>query len=403
MRVLVLSMTTWGEMGNWLSGRALTQAVARCRPDWEVTQQPVDRLLPALAEVGARIRRVTMDSRTPAERSTGYGRIMQDLLADYPTGMEEGAPVTPAVRQQLDQLGAAIEKQAPDMIVGTKGVICRLAIASTNNRIPVVNYVTNHGHFQFAVHNCPGAAAHLTRMDAAGAFLQARWGYPQDRVACVGYLVGGADAGPSDAGGTVDAPAADRLHVVVVSNRGGGEYVDILQRLLEHRRAPGGTFIALNDPALCAEARERIERAGQSDRWSVLEKLDHEDFVRMLASRHERGAIALVTKASPNSIMEAVYLGIPMFLLRSGLPMEDWSCDVVTGGGFGAVADTVDGLWPAIAESIDTPERLTAISAREQEYAARALDQTAVVARILAALERAGSRQRAADLVNRAG
>ena len=75
MNVLVLSMTTWGEMGNWLSGRTLTHVVKARRPEWSVTQLPVDKLVPELAEVGARIRHVTMTSGSARENTWSIASI----------------------------------------------------------------------------------------------------------------------------------------------------------------------------------------------------------------------------------------------------------------------------------------------------------------------------------------
>ena len=259
-----------------------------------------------------------------------------------------------------------------------------MALAAVKHSIPVVNYVTNHGHFRFSVHSCSAATRHLVRTDAAKRYLQTERGYRDESIEMVGYLINAPHVeGRRDEGPRYQATA--RPHFVLVSNRGGVEYLTVLEHLIHHSLGPSGTFVGLNDPVLCKAATSVVDRAGASS-WRIVEKLGHDEFIKMLSERNNTEMVALVSKASPNSIMEAVYMGIPLFLFRSGLPMEDWSCEFVTSERFGDVADDAVGVCRAIDAALAGDPRLRAFSMREHRYAKDHLDQGAVVNRIVEAL-----------------
>lgn len=385
MKLLILSMRTWGEMGNWLSGHALAEALACEMPSWQVEQLATDHLVPRLAEAGAQIRRLTKQHTQPRPRFIAYTQLMERLTSEYPPGFEEASSIPADLSADLQILSNTITASEPDIVIGTKGIICRLALAATERRLPVVNYVTNHGHFRFAVHSCPSASRHLVRLDAARDFLVDQCGYAQDSVDLVGYLVNAsARSGISRESSALPAPVSP--YFVVTSNRGGAEYLEVLRHLTAHRRHPCGLFLGLNDPQLCREATTIIDREGLADRWSVLEKLEQHDLMGMMARRERLGPVALVTKASPNSIMEAVYMGVPLFLFRSGLPIEDWSCDLVTANGFGRVEEDAHALCLHIDKELAMDPALAGFSQRELAFAAETLNQAAIRRRIAEAL-----------------
>ncbi len=408
MNVLILSMTTWGEMGNWLSGQSLKEALTKARPDWNVVQQAADTAVPGLAEAGSTIREISRQATSPEERFDAYRALMASLMEKYPAGMETGDASTSETARAVEQLKAVLATEAPDVIIGTKGIICRLALAASGGATPVINYVTNHMHFQFAVHRCPGATRHLVRLPQAKEYLQDDLGYDASAIDIIGYLINAGpnqpDASPrrsagGSGSGSGSGDSTQPPHVVVVSNRGGAEYLDVLTYLVTKQTHASGTFIGINDPDLCGRASTIAAGHGAADRWTIVEKLSQADFLRLLSGRDRVGPLVLVSKASPNTIMEAVYLGIPMCLFRSGLPMEDWACDLVNEEGLGTASADAPGVCAAIERLFQDGGELQAVVGRQRAYAARVLDQRSVVVKTASILEAAAGKPSGAATV----
>ena len=106
----------------------------------------------------------------------------------------------------------------------------------------------------------------------------------------------------------------------------------------------------------------------------------------MLQARR-RGVCSLVCKASPNSIFEAIHFGLPMFLLRTGLPMEEWGAEIVVRERLGTVAESMPELIPQITQALREESLLRAMQQRQAEFARVYLDQQASVKAIVGALD----------------
>jgi hypothetical protein len=388
-RILIVSMTTWGEMGNWLSGKGLAGALARLAPDADVQIEPAESLIPRFAAAGAAIKEATTASGSPEERFARYSEVLRSLEAVLPPGFEQDPRAFPDLAQELEPLRARIAAQPPDLVIGTKGVICRMfaaALRLAGLTRPIVNYVTNHGHFQFAVHDCPDAVLHLVRFPEGVEYLRRARGWPLESMRVIGYLIAAQQLGSVSAAGTVESGGTRSL--IIVSNRGGREYVEIVRALLRFGDTIEVTFVAINDEPLCAAAQEAIAAAGIRN-WRTVTKLSQPEFFQLLAQARSRGICALVSKASPNSIFEAAYFGLPMFLFRTGLPMEEWGSEIVIREGLGFVAETQEEMIANVAGALDSSTSLQEIRTREIAFARRYLDQKDTLARIAAALEEA--------------
>src|SRR5437879_1898850 len=88
-RILIVSMTTWGEMGNWLSGKGLAGALARLAPDADVQIEPAESLIPRFAATGAAIKEATTASGSPEERFARYSEVLRNLEVVLPPGFEQ--------------------------------------------------------------------------------------------------------------------------------------------------------------------------------------------------------------------------------------------------------------------------------------------------------------------------
>lgn len=384
-RIGIVTMASWGEAGNWLSAKSLEATITRAAPDATVTVQAADELVPAFARTGKAIKAATVDSGSSGERHDRYAAVLRGLGELFPPGAEDHPDER--VATELGPLTEWVAKTRPELLVGTKGAICRALLAATRLagfRVPVVNYVTNHAHFAFDVHRCPGADLHLVRLPVAARFLETGCGTDPARVRVVGYLVSAQpllDVAP--------APAATaRASLIVVSNRGGTEYVDLLHSLAPHGDALDLTFIALHDPALQRAAHDVATQVGAAS-WRIVTSLDQTELFGLM--RQARGApvCALVCKASPNSIFEAAYFRLPMFLLRTGLPIEEWGADLVVRERLGVVADDMDTLATGLHAHLGDPAAMAALRTRLDRFAKNTLDQERTIRLLLDALSEA--------------
>jgi hypothetical protein len=385
-RILIVSMTTWGEMGNWLSGKALAGALARLTRDAEVQIEAAETLIPRFAATGAAIKEATTASASPVERFARYSEVLRGLEVVLPPGIETAPHAYPPLAAELEPLRARLAANPPDLVIGTKGVICRTLAAALRlaglDR-PIVNYVTNHGHFQFSVHDCPDAALHLVRFPEGAEYLRLERGWPSESIRVIGYLIAAQQLGTIVGAETMESGEARSL--IIVSNRGGREYLDVLNAMLPYGDSVDVTFIAINDEPLCEAAQEQISQARISN-WRTVTKLAQAEFFQLLAQARSRGICALVSKASPNSIFEAAYFGLPMFLFRTGLPMEEWGSEIVNREGLGFVAETVAELNGNLTRAFAHPTELLEIRAKQVAFARQYLDQKETLCRIEAAL-----------------
>jgi len=394
-RILIVSMTTWGEMGNWLSGKGLAGALARLAPHAEIEIEAAEPLIPRFAATGAAIKEATTASGSPEERFARYSEVLRGLEAVLPPGIETDPGAHPSLAAELEPLCARLRAKPPDLVIGTKGVICRILAAALRLEgldRPIINYVTNHGHFQFAVHDCPDAALHLVRFPEGAEYLRRERGWSPQSMRVIGYLIAAQQLGTIAA--TEAIPSGDARSLIIVSNRGGREYLDVLRAMLPYGESVEVTFIAINDEALSAAAQEEISRAGISN-WRTVTKLAQAEFFQLLAQARSRGVCALVTKGSPNSIFEAAYFGLPMFLFRTGLPMEEWGSEIVIREGLGFVEETAAELNAHLTRAFAHPAELEEIRAKEIAFAKQYLDQKETISRIeLALAEVLGGRRR---------
>jgi hypothetical protein len=388
-KILVVSMTTWGERGNWLSGKSLGATLQGCWPDAEVNVLPAEELVPLFAAVGQRIKTATVDSQNLEERFERYSQILRGLEPMFPEGFEDDPESYPLAVAELQPLVALLRDNVPDVLLGTKGVICRLLLAAlklAGHRRPVINYVTNHGHFQFAVHRCHGAALHLVRWPEARGYLAKTCGWPLESIQVVGYLVAAQQLLQRGVGRAVEATAAPQISVIIVSNRGGDEYLTVLERLTPFAKAIDVTFIGIMDERLCNAANRLLEERGMTH-WRVAVQLTQPELFHLMVQARAKGVCCLVCKASPNSIFEAVYFGLPMFLFRTGLPMEEWGADMVIDERIGWVAENVDELTAPLLSCLEDISTLQPVVERQRAFAAKYLDQERTIATLRAAVE----------------
>ncbi|WP_432906533.1 hypothetical protein ACQP1S_12740 [Micromonospora matsumotoense] len=385
--VQVISMRTWGELGNLLAGRTLAATLAAGLDDAEVTVVEAETLFPQFAEAGAAIRELVA-ARLPADEvRAGYLRLMTDFTDRLPAGLDDD-PLPAATVDRLAPVADHFAQTKPDLVIGTKGVISRLSHAAlriADLPTPVVNYVTNEGLLRLPVHRAPHLPVHLVQFDRAKDYLVREHGYRPERVVPVGRLLAQAQAaqvfegaaagiGDADAVGAADpALTAAGTRILILSNRGGREYLAALERIARAHPEAALVFIAYNNPALAAEAAELLTALGRSA-WQTFDRLAQGDYLRYLAWLHAADAPLFISKTGPNSMLEGLYFGVPQLLVRSGLPMEEWVGPFLAEHGVGRGFDRMEELVEVAVRWVGDPDELPRRRRRAMALARTLLD-----------------------------
>lgn len=218
MNILIVSMSTWGELGNWLSGATLAEAIGRDLPRANVTQLKAEGVFPLFGKIGEQIKNATIEDSNPEKRFENYSNVLKSYENYF-----QSFDTTP-VNSDLDRVMEVITKMKPDLIIGTKGVICKVVLSALKKlqlQIPVINYVTNHGHFKFKLHHCIDAKLHLVRFDESREFLIRCTAFKASDIVPVGYLLRTMKEDLNVIGALEQTDKREEFSVVIMSNRGG--------------------------------------------------------------------------------------------------------------------------------------------------------------------------------------
>ncbi|MFF3855588.1 hypothetical protein [Micromonospora sp. NPDC002575] len=392
--VQVVSMRTWGELGNLLAGRTLAAALAAGLAEADVTVVEAETIFPQFAEAGAAIRELVA-ARLPADEvRAGYLRLMADFTGRLPAGLDDD-PVPPATAERLASVVAHFTRTRPDLVIGTKGVITRLchaALRVAGLTAPVVNYVTNEGLLRLPVHRAPHLPVHLVQFDRARDYLVREHGYRPERVVPVGRLLAQTQAAQVFEGAAVEggdgfdpALTAAGTRILILSNRGGREYLDALERIARAHPDAALVFIAYNNPALAAEAAELLTEL-KTPAWQTFDRLAQGDYLRYLSWLNAADAPLFISKTGPNSMLEGLYFGIPQLLVRSGLPMEEWVGPFLAEHGVGQGFDRMEELVEVAVRWVGDPAELPVRRRRAAALARTLLDPDEARRRTVAAV-----------------
>lgn len=379
-------MTTWGELGNFLSGSCLVSALKSKHPDYSIDIVPAEYIFPVFEEVGRRIRRLSLEATTAAERYEQYCDCLNYYEETYFSRIESTFD-----EADFAKLKVLILNTNPDVIIGTKGVIarvCSVLVERLGLTIPVVNYVTNHGHFMFKIHDCNLAAGHIGRYPESAEALARYRDFPRDRIRVVGYLLGVhilSDKLYKDRQRATDQSRDDvKTTVFLVSNRDANNCLELVQYIDEHLQNLTVKIIIIKNQVL----REQVQQLSFSgnNEIVILNDEPQEVYFSLLNAAQHDGRAIYISKASPNAIFECTYFGVPMLLFRSGLPIEEWAIPKMEEERLGHVFDGTEGLKAKLKEWIDNPALIDECRRTMQTYADEHLDQQATIDRISAAI-----------------
>lgn len=388
-RILVLGMRTWGQFGNYLAATRLAHVLRDSMPETDVDLREAESFLPSLASIGAQIRDLTLESPDAAERSRRYLQLMEALKQRFPQGFEQDDPNALAFSDELEALAAHLREQRPDIVIGTKGVISRLLISAlrmAGHRAHVVNHVTNEGLLRLPIHRVPDAM-NFVGFDSARAYAEEQLGYPADSLRVVGPLIAEhqlkdfllvADGEPArtpwrDAGDT-----SGNAKLIIFSNRGGQEYIELLRHLARHHARIDLVFVSYDDEALSQLASQLSECPAH---WSYRSRLAQDEYFGYIHGAARAARSLLISKTGPNTTLEAAFFGIPVLSVDSGLPMEAWVPDLILEHGLGRSCRNMNELI-ATFDHWMTEDKLPSIKRNAMTFAENHLDQKKVIDRI---------------------
>ncbi|GLF92730.1 glycosyltransferase family protein [Streptomyces yaizuensis] len=386
--VQVLSPRTWGKFGNYLAATSFSRVV-RERVGAEVELREAEPLVPLLGEAGAEIRTISEQSPDLATRTVRYRALMQRLQERFPQGFE--ADPGPEQIAALAGLTAHLRASAPDVVVGTKGFVARLCVAAVRlAEVPtrVVSQVTNPGLLQLPLHRSRFPDLTLVGFDWARERLIADEGVDPARVRVVGPLVAQHDLREFMTGGTAsretgpwggDDGDGSRPRLIVFCNRGGEVYLRLLEHIAARHPSVDLVFVGYDDPAF---ARRAADAAAGLRHWRFHSRLTQSEYFDYIdrAARSPHGL--LISKAGPNTTLEAAYFGIPVLMLESGLPMEEWVPGLIHEHGLGRACADPGELLRTVDEWLTRPEAIALRKKSAIAFAGNTLDQEAVAARI---------------------
>lgn len=401
-RIQIISPRTWGELGNFLAASRFAGVVRQQLPEAEVTLVEVEPLLPWVGEIGAQIRAITLGNHDSATRTRRYLELMARLSTQWPQGFEAEEPRS-GVRGALSGLVRHLRETRPDIVVGTQGFITRLCLAAsraTGARRPrVADHVTNPGLLRLAVHRSPHPDLTFVGFDWARTMLITCEGHPPDRIQMVGPLVtrhhlasgpnggnGGNSRQTTVSGGCATQPwggtdSPQRPKVIMFCHRGGEAYLRVIDHLAHRDADIDLVFVGQGDPETTRRA-EDLARRGNGLRWRFHARLRQEEYATYIERAAQTPHSFLISTAGPTTTLEAAYVGIPLLVLDSGLPMESWVPGLIHERGLGRCCRTATELLDVLSTWLDRPELVAEHRRNAAAYAAAGLDQDSVAHRI---------------------
>lgn len=345
--IIIFAMPSWGEKGNLLSAHSLADALKTNLPNVAIEIVEAESFFPSFYEIGKEIELISKSDKNITAKLQAYYKLMGCLEVGFP----EETELNPAWPKELYRdglkLSEYIEHKKPRIVIGTKGIIARMLYKSTlNSSNPplVVSYVTNEGLIELAIHRSKYMPLTIVQYERIRLRLINNYGYDSSRVVTVGKLTAKPQA--SDAVencSNTELPIAYQ-RIMIVSIRGGINYLKILKYLGEKHRDIGVLFISLNDPQLFQAASELKSNFNLDRQWAISTHLNQREYLSALQWLKSCGCPIFISKTGPNTMLEAATFGVAQLLLRSGLPQEKWVGRYLTENGIGLAFDDCESL-----------------------------------------------------------
>lgn len=386
-RIEIFGLRTWGNLGNLLAARKLARRLETLLPGAGIRVLEGECFCAALAEFGAQIRELKETVSDPAELRSRYCALMDDALRRFPA---ESEMITGASLFDRDAVPLAehFTESRPDIVIGAKGLLSRLCVKAlrlASLQTPLINYVTNHGLISIPAHRSRGFTLNLVPFEQTKLALITAYGYREENVEVVGSLLSGEglqnviarDRFNDQAGvRTVDGRA-----VILFANHAGFDYAQLLDDCSDVLARVDVILIAHQRPELLERVRALGSKLG-AHRWRVYDSLNQLQYFDEIAAATRSEHSFLISKSGPNTVLEAVSLGLPVLVHMSGLPMEDWVAELVARHGLGHACEGPGELAEQLRSWITSPVAATC-KRRLPDFAAAHLNPNLTDQRLL--------------------
>jgi len=339
---LIFCASSWGQLGNLNSARRLASHLNERMEGWSFAVEPVEQHLPFVAEIGQQMRHLAKATQDPRERRERYKACIAQIAQDFPPGFERGG----TARRGEAELGAFagyIATAAPDLVIGTKGIVTRLADAASRqigSAVPLVNYVTNDGLLGLPIHRTDRAVLNLVQTDFGLRSLG-----EGARGVRVGPLVGQV--------ATKAPPDPDPSPLVAILCNRNPEYASLFAMLREAHPPVRVNAVIMG----CDDLLEQVGRTAPAS-WEVHGEQAAKTYLDLIARVAASSCRLLVTKSAPSSVFEPVAVGVPVLAVKSGLPMEDWILDFIREYRLGWTADTIEEANSILGDLLQRPQAI---------------------------------------------
>jgi UDP-N-acetylglucosamine:LPS N-acetylglucosamine transferase len=339
-RIEIFGLKTWGNLGNLLAARKLAGRLETLLSGANIRVFEGERFCTPLADYGAQIGDLKQSITDPAELRSRYCALMDDALRRYPAESETSTGAS-LFDRDARPLADHFAESRPDIVVGAKGLLSRLCVKAlrlASLQTMVINYVTNHGLIAIPAHRSRAFTLNLVPFEWTKSDLITKYGYRAENVELVGSLLSGK--------GLRNVIASDRRNdravvrnvegraIVVFANHSGFDYARVLHDCSDVLADIDVIFIAHKQPELLDRVRTLASTLG-ARRWRVYDSLDQTQYFDEIAAAARSEHSFLLSKSGPNTVLEAVSLGLPVLVHMSGLPMEDWVAQLVATHGLG--------------------------------------------------------------------
>lgn len=375
--VQIYSARTWGAMGNLLAGRHLGSVLDR-NPVWQVDVQAIEDLVSWMAEAGRQIKDITTATTNHDQLRESYLRFAESASQLVPTGFELDTETPPI---DLGPLADRLLTTRPDIVIGTKGIVSRMLTWCVRaHQLPtrVLNYVTNPGLLEMDMHLTPHADLVTVPFPWNRDRLRERSDLPASRIIVPGPLLA-AGSMPSNA-----RPSEEhqRPIVLILNNRGGPAFSELVLELAAHAGDIHVAYVVVDQPDEITRTQEACRARG----WDVFDRLPQDRYLEFLDWARRAPGSFLVSKAGPNTVLEAANQTIPLVVMPSGLPMEDWVPDLVVQHSLGVRTDGASDLIDVARVWLD-PVTTARIREGAARFRAEHLDQDHADSIVTAAID----------------
>ena len=369
MRILIIAMKTWGELGNYLAAKSLARTIHDVMPDVHIRIEESEKYVPVFSAFGREIKEIHFNDFSSRKIKQAYMGIMAKIERIFPPQFELMDTFDGTIREYFNKLLEDISLFKPDIIIGTKGIIsriCSAVVRSNGLNISVVNFITNHGLLQLPIHQSNHVDVHIVQFREGMDYLLNELKYDKDKCKLVQPLVVShglkylhyetALKNTESVSEKKEADQTFELKVVIFSNRGSDKYLKIIRHIVENVDSCNCIFICYNDKQLAEKASAFLPAAGGT-KLQIYHKLEQREYFSLINGISHAKTV-LISKAGPNTVLEAVFLNMPVLVTKSGLPMEDWVFEMVKQNGIGMTADTIDETIKNIDRCIADPEMI---------------------------------------------